>query len=84
MRVVAKRKISVTVDADLIAEVEAEGENLSARVNEALRHELASRRRQRALGDFLDHLDNTEGPLDTPEDEAEIQRFMGLLGGQTA
>lgn len=84
MRVVAKRKISVTVDADLIAEVEAEGENLSAQVNEALRHELASRRRQRALGNFLDHLDNTEGSLDAPEDEAEIQRFMRLLGGQTA
>lgn len=80
----AKRKISVTVDADLVAEIESAGENLSARINDALRNEMASRRRQRALGDFLDHLEQTEGPLNTPEDEAEIQRFMRLLGGAPA
>jgi hypothetical protein len=77
----AKRKISVTVDSDLVAEIEATGESLSARVNDALRNEVASRRRQRALGEFLDHLEQTEGPLNTGEDEAEIQRFMRLLGG---
>lgn len=79
-----KRKISITVDADLIAEIEAAGENLSARVNDALRNELSSRRRQRALGEFLDYLETTEGPLDTAEDEAEIERFMRLLGGAPA
>jgi len=77
----AKRKISVTVDADLVAEVEASGESLSARVNDGLRNEVALRRRQRALAEFLDRLDVERGPLDSPQDEAEIQRFMRLLGG---
>lgn len=81
MAVQPKRKISVTVDADLVAEVERLGDNLSARINEALRQELAADRRQRALGELLDRLDDERGPLDTPEDEAEIQRFMLLLGG---
>jgi hypothetical protein len=30
---------------------------------------------------FLDHLPDDRGALDTPEDEAEIARFMHLLGG---
>ncbi len=81
MAVPAKRKVSVTVDADLVAEIESSGENLSAQVNLALRDELARRRRFRALGAFLDHLANDRGSLDTPEDDAEIARFMHLLGG---
>jgi antitoxin CcdA len=77
----AKRKVSLTLDADLVAEVESGGENLSAQVNMVLRDELARRRRWRALGVLLDRLDAEEGPLDTPEDEAEIARYMRLLGG---
>ena len=76
----AKRKVSITLDEDLVAEIEAEGEGLSNRVNEALRVDLARRRRHRALGALLDRLEAESGPLDTPEDEAEIQRFMELLG----
>ncbi|MGD0683578.1 MAG: type II toxin-antitoxin system CcdA family antitoxin [Streptosporangiaceae bacterium] len=75
-----KRKISVTLDADLVAEVD-DGENLSARVNAALRADLENRRRQRALGDLLDRLAAERGPLDGVDDEAEIARFMRLLGG---
>ena len=75
-----KRKISVTLDADLVDEVD-DGENLSARVNAALRADLESRRRQRALGDLLDRLADERGPLDSAEDETEIARFMRLLGG---
>jgi antitoxin CcdA len=81
MSTVGKRKISVTVDAELLAEIEASGDDVSARVNDALRSDLAPRRRQRLLAEFLDHLDETEGPLDTAEDEATIARFMQLLGG---
>jgi antitoxin CcdA len=77
----AKRKVSVTLDADLVAEVEATGENLSAQVNTALRDELARRRRHRALGALLARMDAEEGPLDSPAQEAEIARFMRLLGG---
>src|SRR5664280_3192318 len=81
MTSVAKRKVSVPVDADLVAEIEADGDNVSARVTEALRTDMAARRRQRALAQLLDRLEITEGPLDTAEDEAEIQRLMRLLGG---
>ena len=77
----AKRKVSITLDEDLVAEIEAEGDGLSNRVNEALRVDLTKRRRQRALGKLLDRLEAERGPLNTPEDEAEIQRFMELLGG---
>ena len=78
----AKRKISVTIDADLVAALEADSDTtLSAEVNSALRAEFTRRRRQRALADLLDHLADERGKLDTPEDEAEIARYMRLLGG---
>lgn len=77
-----KRKVSVTLDADLVALVEAEGgATLSAEVNSALRAELTRRQRQQALADLLDRLAQERGRLDTPEDEAEIARYMRLLGG---
>ena len=79
----AKRKVSITLDADLVALVEAEsGTTLSAEVNSALRAEFTKRRRERALADLLDHLAGERGRLDTPEDEAEIARYMLLLGGR--
>jgi len=79
----AKRKVSVTLHADLVAALEAEGgTTLSAEVNSALRAEFTRRKRQRALADLLDHLADERGRLDTPEDEAEIARYMRLLGGE--
>jgi antitoxin component of MazEF toxin-antitoxin module len=79
---VAKRKVSITLDADLVEALEAGGgESLSAEVNSVLRAEFARRRRQQALGELLDHLAQERGSLDTPEDEAEIARYMRLLGG---
>jgi post-segregation antitoxin (ccd killing protein) len=77
----AKRKVSVTLDADLVSEIEAQGENLSAHVNTALRNELAARRRHRALAELLDSLAAERGALDSREDEQAIHRFMQLLGG---
>lgn len=78
----AKRKVSVTLDADLVAALEAEdGTTLSAEVNSALRAEFTRRKRQQALAGLLDHLAEERGRLDTPEDEAEIVRYMRLLGG---
>jgi hypothetical protein len=80
---VAKRKVSITLDADLVEALETQGsESLSAEVNSALRAELARRRRQQALAQLLDHLAEERGSLDTPEDEAEIARYMRLLGGK--
>lgn len=76
-----KRKVSVTLDADLVAAIAAEGASLSARANAALRADYERRRRQEALGELLDRLAAERGSLDTPADEAEIARFMRLLGG---
>ncbi len=77
-----KRKVSVTLDADLVAALEAEGgTTLSAEVNSALRAEFTRRKRKQALADLLDHLAEERGRLDTPDDEAEIARYMRLLGG---
>jgi antitoxin CcdA len=82
MTPVAKRKVSITLDADLVAALEADGSTtLSAEVNSALRAEFTRRKRQQALTDLLDRLADERGPLDTPEDEAEIARYMRLLGG---
>jgi antitoxin component of MazEF toxin-antitoxin module len=79
----AKRKVSVTLDADLVAAMEADGStSLSAEVNSALRAEFTRRKRQQALADLLDRLEAERGVLDTAEDEAEITRYMRLLGGR--
>jgi len=78
----AKRKVSVTLDEDLVAQIEAEGEGLSAQVNTAVRAHLTERRRRQALSQLLERLEGEDGPLDTPEDEAEIARIMQLLGGE--
>lgn len=76
-----KRKVSVTLDADLVEQVEADGGNLSSRVNVALREHEEHRRHMRGLDLLLDRLAKEDGPLDTAEDEAEIRRYMRLLGG---
>jgi antitoxin component of MazEF toxin-antitoxin module len=82
MTLPAKRKVSITLDADLVAALEADGSTtLSAEVNSALRAEFTRRKRQQALADLLDHLADERGELDTPEDQAEIARYMRLLGG---
>ena len=78
----AKRKVSVTLDADLVEAMEADpAATLSAEVNSALRAEFTRRKRQQALADLLDNLAGERGRLDSPEDEAEITRYMRLLGG---
>ena len=82
MTVPAKRKVSITLDADLVEAMEADSSTtLSAEVNSALRAEFTRRRRQQALADLLERLADERGQLDTREDEAEIARYMRLLGG---
>ncbi len=70
-----KRKISVSLDEDLVAELEAGDEALSAQVNEAIRSELTQRRRSRLLRQMLDELDQVAGP----PDEAHVSKYMDLL-----
>ncbi len=79
-RSTTKRKVSVTLDEDLLQEVGQEAGSLSAAVNLALRSDLERRRHQRALERLLDRLAAEDGPLGSL-DEPEIARFMRLLGG---
>ena len=72
----AKRKVSVSLDKDLVEELKREDQSLSAQVNLALRVELESRRRNRLLVEFLDQLDAEHGPVD----ESLISKYGELLG----
>jgi len=79
---VSKRKVSLSLDADLVDELEqSTDEGLSGQVNEAVRAEVERRRRRRALRTLLDRLDLEEGPLGR-DDEAEIRRYERALGGR--
>ena len=71
-----KRKVSVSLDEDLVAELEAGGEALSSQVNEAVRLELERRRRHRLLGEMLDALEASHGPVD----EKLVRKYLELLG----
>lgn len=70
-----KRKVSVSLDADLVDELEASEEALSTQVNEAIRNELVRRRRQRALSEMLSELKELHGPVD----EQLVQHYADLL-----
>jgi post-segregation antitoxin (ccd killing protein) len=70
-----KRKISVSLDEDLVQELEASGENVSNQVNEAIRIDLEQRRRNRLLRTWMDELDAELGP---PPEEL-VQYYMDLL-----
>ncbi len=70
-----KRKISVSLDDDLVAELEAADEALSSQVNDAIRAEVERRRRNRLLSEMLDALDAEYGPVD----EALIAKYTRLL-----
>lgn len=72
----AKRKVSVSLDEDLVEELEREEQGLSAQVNQALRSELERRRRNRLLVVLLDQLDAEHGPVD----ESLVQKYTELLG----
>ncbi|HKH05467.1 MAG TPA: type II toxin-antitoxin system CcdA family antitoxin [Acidimicrobiales bacterium] len=75
----AKRKVSLSLDADLVDELEHDAdEGLSSQVNVVLRAEVERRRRQRALRALLDRLAQEDGAL-TADDEGEIQRFEQAL-----
>ena len=70
-----KRKISVSLDEDLVAELEALGRSLSAQINAAVRADLERRRRTRRLTELLDQLDAEQGPVD----ETLVDKYVRLL-----
>ncbi|MES1241095.1 MAG: type II toxin-antitoxin system CcdA family antitoxin [Acidobacteriota bacterium] len=71
----AKRKVSVSLDEDLVEELEREDQGLSSQLNQALRTELERRRRNRLLVELLDQLDAKHGPVD----ESLVRKYAELL-----
>jgi antitoxin CcdA len=70
-----KRKVSISLDEDLVTELEAGAESLSAQVNAAVRTDLESRRRRRLLAELLDRWDEEHGPVD----EALVEKYVEIL-----
>lgn len=70
-----KRKVSISLDEDLVRELELADETLSVQVNEAVRRELEQRRRNRLLREMLDGWERERGPVD----EAVVRKYMDLL-----
>ena len=71
-----KRKISVTLDDELVAALEGGDETLSSQVNDAVRAEVERRARIQLLEGWLDELEAADGPVD----EVLVARFEELLG----
>jgi hypothetical protein len=61
-----KRKVSVSLDEDLVGELEREEEGLSAQISTAVRAELERRRRNRLLTELLAELDASTDRWRTP------------------
>ena len=72
---ITKRKISVSLDEDLVSALEAEGESLSAQINAVVREEIEHRHRRQLLGELLDRLDREHGPVDEPM----VEKYVRLL-----
>ncbi len=71
----AKRKISISLDEDLVAELEAGDRSLSAQINAAVRAEIERRWRQRLLVELLDRLDAEHGPVA----ESLVEKYVRIL-----
>jgi len=74
----SKRKVTVTIDEDLVNELERAG-NVSAQLNEAGWALVERRQRAERLSALLDAFDQEDGPLAV--DPAEDARLARLLGG---
>jgi hypothetical protein len=61
---VTKRKMTVSIDADLVAEMELANEPVSVQVNQAVSESIALRRQHRLLREMLDEFDAELGPVD--------------------
>ncbi len=72
---VAKRKVSVSLDSDLVEALEADSSALSKQVNEAVRESLARRDRLRQLRRLLTRLDERHGRVS----EGLVAKYEGLL-----
>lgn len=59
-----KRKVTITIDADLVEEMERADEPVSVQVNRAVSESIAFRRQNRLLCEMLDGFDVDLGPVD--------------------
>jgi post-segregation antitoxin (ccd killing protein) len=85
----AKRKITVTVDEEVVEQAHAlgVGPSLSAVVNEALTAHIDRLARRAALGELLDSWDDRLGPASAADAQAARAAFDeldGLTAGQGA
>ena len=87
----AKARLSVTIDADLIAAGQAEvaageAESISAWVNDALRLKVDHDRRLRGLGDFIAAYESEHGEITDAEMDAAVrsmrERAIVVRGGK--
>jgi metal-responsive CopG/Arc/MetJ family transcriptional regulator len=87
----AKSRLSVTVDADLLAAVHAAAaagaaESISAWVSDALRLKLEHDRRLRGLGDFIAAYEAEHGEITEEEMDAAVrsmrERAIVVRGGK--
>ncbi len=70
-----KRKISITLDEELVSALESGDATLSAQVNTAVRTEVERRAREQLLRQWLDQLEQADGPVD----EAMVAAFEEML-----
>lgn len=81
----AKRKITVTVDEDVVDQVQRLGAgNLSAVVSAALTEHVDRLARRAALGELLESWDRDLGPVDPSATEAARSAFDELDGTTAA
>lgn len=72
-----KRKVSLTLDEDVVVALQEDERTLSAVVNDAMRKHVRHMQQRRALRSMLDHFDDEDGPLD--DDPAEDERLAKLF-----
>jgi hypothetical protein len=73
----SKRKVTVTIDDELVHELERAG-NVSAQLNQAGWALVERRQRAERLAALLDDLDATDGSLlADPEEDARLERLLG-------
>lgn len=76
----AKRKISVTVDEELVALAAQTGTPVSTLVNDALAEHLDRLQRRAALGELLGRWDDELGPIDDADRPAVQAAFAEADG----
>lgn len=77
----AKRKITVTVDADLVDAIRKdENQTLSGVMNDALAGEVARRARRRALRTVLDRWERELGPIPADDTVFAVEVFADADG----